>query len=187
MYVMCLLQYWFDTGSDYTYGGPVPQESKLMLYVFYQINAMLNTYGLFIWLHKIMDNTPWLNLYQTRTRPEQCITDYEFQLHVIKGLEMLRNWLKNWYLVEATGEWRHLKLHCGSLDRLPFPCSYEDQRPGNEGPFYHNRGIRPNKVEPTPEDAPHVANTMLEALAHHNRPQSEARECQEYQQQQDNT
>ena len=61
MYVMCLLQYWFDTGSVYTYGGPVWQESKLMLYVFYQINAMLNTYGLFIWLHKIMDNTPWLN------------------------------------------------------------------------------------------------------------------------------
>ena len=67
------------------------------------------------------------------------------------------------------------------------PHSYEDQRPGNEGPFYHSRGIHPNEIEPTPEDAPQVANAMLEALAHHNHWQSEARDCQEYQWQQDNT
>ena len=89
--------------------------------------------------------------------------------------------------MEDTAEWRHLKLYGGSLDRLPFPCSYEDQWPGNEGLFYRSRGIRPNEVEPTPENAPLVANAMLEALAHHNRRQSEARDPQEYQQQQDNT
>ena len=89
--------------------------------------------------------------------------------------------------MEATAEWRYLSLYGGSLDRLPFPCSYEDQRPGNEGPFYRNRGICPDKVEPTPENAPRVANAMLEALAHHNRRQTEARDHQEYQRQQDNT
>ena len=90
---------------------------------------------------------------------------------MIKGLEILQNWLRNRYLVEAMAEWR----------------SYEDQRPGNKGPFYRSRGIRPNEVEPTPENAPQVANAMLEALAHHNRRQSEARDRQEYQRQQDNT
>ena len=84
-------------------------------------------------------------------------------------------------------EWRHLNLHGGSLDRLPFPHSYEDQQPGNEGLFYRNRGIHPNEVEPMLENAPHVANAMLEALAHHNHWQTEARDHQEYQQQQDNT
>ena len=84
-------------------------------------------------------------------------------------------------------EWRHLNLHSGSLDRLPFLHSYEDQRPGNEGPFYCNRGIHPDEVKPTPENAPCVANAMLEALAHHNHRQSKARDCQEYQWQQDNT
>ena len=106
---------------------------------------------------------------------------------MIKGLEILWNWLRNHYLVEATAEWRHLKLYGGSLDRLPFPCSYEDEPPSNEGPFYCSRGICPNEVEPTLENAPQVANTMLEALAHHNRQQSEARDHQEYQRQQDNT
>ena len=134
-----------------------------------------------------MDNTPWLSYYQARTWPEQCIADYESHLHVIKGLEVLQNWLRNRYLVEAMAEWRHLKLYGGSLDRLPFPRSYEDQRPGNKGPFYRSRGIHPNKVEPTLENAPQVANAMLEALAHHNRWQSEARDCQEYQRQQHNT
>ena len=63
----------------------------------------------------------------------------------------------------------------------------EDQWPGNEGPFYHSRGIHPNEVEPMPENAPQMANAMLEALAHHNCRQSEARDRQEYQRQQDNT
>ena len=186
-YLMCLLQYWYDAGSVYTCGGPIQQESKLMLFVFYRINALLNPYSIFIWLHEVMDNTPWLSYYQAHTWPEQHIADYESHLHLIKGLEILQNWLRNCYLVEATAEWRHLKLHGGSLDRLPFPCSYEDQWPSNEGPFYRSRGICPNKVEPTLENAPHVANAMLEVLAHHNRQQSEARDCQEYQQHQDNT
>ena len=154
MYLMCLLQYWYEAGSVYTYGGPVRQESKLMLYVFYQINTMLNPYSIFIRLHEVMDNTPWLSYYQAHTWPEQRIADYKSHLHVIKGLEILRNWLRNCYLVEATAEWRHLKLYGGSLDRLPFPCSYEDQQPGNKGLFYRSRGIHPNEVKPTLENAP---------------------------------
>ena len=108
MYLMHLLQYWYDAGSVYTYGGPVRQESKLMLFVFYRINAMLNPYSLYIHLHEVMDNTPWLSYYQARTWLEQHIADYESHLHVIKGLELLQNWLRNCYLVEATTEWRHL-------------------------------------------------------------------------------
>ena len=180
-YLMHLLQYWHDASSDFTYGSPVRQESKLMLFVFYQINAMLNPHGLYIRLHEVMDSTPWLSYYHACTRLEQCIADYESHLHVIKGLELLWNWLRNHYLVEAMTEWRHLQLHGGSLDRLPFPRSYEDERPGNKGPFYHSRGIRPNEIESTPENAPQVANTMLESLAHHKCQQSEARDCQEYQ------
>ena len=134
-----------------------------------------------------MDNTLWLSYYQACTRPEQHIADYESHMHMIKGLEVLWNWLRNHYLVEAMVEWRHLQLHGGSLDRLPFPRSYEDQRPSNEGPFYCSRGIRPNEIEPTLENAPQVANAMLEAMAHHNCWQSEARDHQEYQWQQDNT
>ena len=42
--LMCLLQYWYDASSVYTYGGPIRQERKLMLLVFYRINAMLNPY-----------------------------------------------------------------------------------------------------------------------------------------------
>ena len=152
----------------------------------HQINIMLNPYGIFIGLHEVMDNTLWLSYYQAHTWPEQRIADYESHLHVIKGLEVLWNWLRNCYLVEATVEWRHLKLYSGSLDRLPFPHSYEDKRPGNEGSFYCSRGIHPNEVKPTLENAPKVANAMLEALAHHNCWQLKARDCQEYQQQQDN-
>ena len=157
-YLMHLLQSRYDAGSVYTYSGPVRQESKLMLFVFSQINVMLNPHGLYIRLHAVMDNTPWLSYYQARTRPEQHIADYESHLHVIKGLVLLRNWLRNHYLVEATAEWGHLQLHGGSLDRLPFPHSYEDEQPGNEGSFYHSRGICPNEIEPTPENVPQVAD-----------------------------
>ena len=86
---MHLLQYWYDAGLVYTYGGPVRQESKLMLFVYYQINAMLNPHHLFIRMHEVMDNTPWHHYYQACTQLEQCIADYESHLHIIKGLELL--------------------------------------------------------------------------------------------------
>ena len=186
-YLMYLLQYCFDTGLVYTYSNPVRQESQLMLFVFYCINAMLNPHGLFIHMHEVMDNTPWHSYYQACTGPEQCIADYKSHLHVIKGLELLWNWLRNRFLVEAMAEWKHLQLYRSSLDRLPFPHSYKDEQPSNEGPFDRSKGIRPHEIEPTPENTPQVANTKLEALGRHKRLQSEARDHQEYQRQQDNT
>ena len=66
-YLLHLLQYLYDASLVYTYGGPVSQESKLMLFICYRINAMLNPYGLYIHLHEVMDNTPWLSYYQART------------------------------------------------------------------------------------------------------------------------
>ena len=42
-------------------------------------------------------------------------------------------------------------------------------------------------VEIRPENAPRITNVMIEALAWHDRRQREARDCQEYQQQLDNT
>ena len=122
IYLMRLLQYWHDASTVYTYG-----ESKLMLYVFYRINAMLNPYSIYIWLLEVMDNTPWLHNYQESTQPADRIVDYESHLHIIKGLEILCNWLWNRYLVEAMVEWRHLTLHSDALDKIPYPRSYEDQ------------------------------------------------------------
>ena len=49
---------------------------------------------------------------------------------------------------------------------IPFPQSYEDQRPGNVSPFYQKNGIHP-QVEPTLESAPVIANMMIEAMHHH--------------------
>ena len=102
------------------------------------------------------------------------------------GLDLLRNWLKNHYLVEATEEWKFMCCHGGSLNQIPFPHSYEDQRPGNKGPFYRSNGIHP-QIEPTLANTPCITNTMLEALVCHDRRQSEARDCQEYSQQQNNS
>ena len=67
MYLMHLLQYWYNASLVYTYGGPVRQESKLMLFTFYQINAMLNPHGLFIHMHEVLDNMPWHHYYQAHT------------------------------------------------------------------------------------------------------------------------
>ena len=42
-------------------------------------------------------------------------------------------------------------------------------------------------VEIWPENAPRIANVMIEALAWHNHQQREARDCQKYQRQLDST
>ena len=89
MCLMHLLQYWYNAGSGYTYRGPVRQESKLMLFVYYRINAMLNPYSIFIRLNKVMDNTPWGHYYQDHTWPAQCIANYNSQVYITKGLKLL--------------------------------------------------------------------------------------------------
>ena len=186
LYLMRLLQYWYDATTVYTYSRPVQQESKLMLFVYYRINAMLNSNAIFIWLYEVMDFMLWGRYYKDCSQPTEWVEYYQFHRHIIARLELRWNWLKNCYLVEATEEWKFITIYSSALDQMPFPCSYEDQRPGNKGPFYHSKGICP-QIKPMLEDALQIANSMLEALAHHDWWQSEARDRQEYQQQQDNT
>ena len=186
-YLLKLLQYWHDANSLYEYGGPVWTEGKLMFFVFYHVNEMLNPENLYIRLHEIMDGMPWHSYYLEHHSKEDREAYFGDHVNIIQGLEHLRDWLKNRYLAEARETWHHLKIHSGDIDRLPYPQSYEDQRPRNECVFYRNRGATMEDVEIWPEKAPRIANVMIEALARHDRRQREARDCQEYQQQLDST
>ena len=186
-YLLKLLQYWHDANSLYEYGGPVQTEGKLMLFVFYHVNEMLNLENLYIRHHEIMNGTPWHRYYLEHHSKEDREVYFRDHVNIIQGLEHLRDWLKNWYLAEARETWHHLKIHSGDIDRLPYPQSYEDQHPGNECVFYRNRGATMEDVKIRPKNAPCIANVMIEALAQHNCQQREARDCQEYQQQLDST
>ena len=57
-YLLKLLQYWHNANSLYECGRPVQTEGKLMLFVLFYVNEMLNPENLYIWLHEIMDGTP---------------------------------------------------------------------------------------------------------------------------------
>ena len=75
-----------------------------MLFVYYQINTMLNSNSIFIQLHEVMDFTPWGHYYKDRSWPAERMEYLESHRHIIARLDLLQNWLKNWYLVEATEE-----------------------------------------------------------------------------------
>ena len=182
-----LLQYWHDPNSLYEYGRPMQMEGKLMLFVFYHVNKMLNLENLYIRLHEIMDGTPWHSYYLKHHSKEDREAYFGDHVNIIQGLEHLRDWLKNWYLAEARETWHHLKIHSRNIDCLLYLRSYEDQRPGNECMFYRNRGATMEDVEIRPENAPCIANMMIEALAQHDHQQREARDHQEYQWQLDST
>ena len=118
---MKLLQYWHDANSLYEYGGLVWTECKLMLFVFYHVNEMLNPENLYIRLHKIMDGTPWCSYYFEHHSKEDREVYFRDQVNVIQGLEHLRNWIRNWYLAEARETWHHLKTHSEDIDRMLYP------------------------------------------------------------------
>ena len=158
VYLLKLLQYWHDANSLYEYGGPVQMEGKLMLFVFYHINEMLNLENLYIQLHEIMDGTPWCSYYLEHHSKEDCEAYFGDHVNIIQGLEHLRDWLKKRYLAEARETWHHLKIHSGDIDHLPYPRFYEDQCPGNEGMFYRNWGATMEDVEIRPEK-PHASPT----------------------------
>ena len=120
-YLLKLLQYWHDANSLYEYSGPVRMEGKLMLFVFYHVNEMLNPENLYIWLHEIMDGMPWHRYYLEHHSKEDCEVYFRDHINIIQGLEHLRDWLKNRYLVEAHETWHHLKIHSGDIDHLLYP------------------------------------------------------------------
>ena len=120
-YLLKLLQYWHDANSLYEYSGPVQMESKLMLFVFYHVNKMLNLENLYIRLHKVMDGMPWHSYYLEHHSKEDCEVYFGDHVNIIQGLEHLRDWLKNRYLAEAHETWHHLKIHSGDIDHLPYP------------------------------------------------------------------
>ena len=92
-----------------------------MLFVFYHVNEMLNPENLYIWLHEIMDGTPWHRYYLEHHSKEDCEAYFRDHINIIQGLEHLRDWLKNQYLAEARKAWHHLKIHSGDIDRLLYP------------------------------------------------------------------
>ena len=186
-YLLKLLQYWHDANSLYEYSRPVWTEGKLMLFVFYHVNEMLNPENLYIRLHEIMDGMPWCSYYLEHHSKEDHQAYFGDHINIIQGLEHLRDWLKNRYLAKARETWHHLKIHSGDIDHLPYPRSYEDQCPGNECMFYRNRGATMEDVEIQPENTLCITNMMIEALAQHDRRQREAGDRQEYQWQLDST
>ena len=94
-YLLKLLQYWHDAKTLYEYGGPVQTEGKLMLFVFYHINEMLNLESLYIRLHDIMDSTRWHAYYLKHHSKEDREAYFRGHVNIIQGLEYLKSWLKN--------------------------------------------------------------------------------------------
>ena len=158
-YLLKLLQYWHDANSLYKYGRPVWTEGKLMLFVFYHVNEMLNPENLYIWLHEIMDGTPWHSYYLEHHSKEDHEAYFRDHINIIQGLEHLRDWLKNQYLAKARETWHHLKIHSRDIDCLPYPRSYEDQHPGNEGLFYGNQGATMWGMSRSGPKMPHTSPT----------------------------
>ena len=56
---MTLIQYWEDAESLYEYGRSVRHYSKLMLFIFYQINLVLWCHCIKIKLFQVLEDTPW--------------------------------------------------------------------------------------------------------------------------------
>ena len=184
-YLLKLLQYWHDANSLYEYGGPVRTEGKLMLFVFYHVNEMLNPENLYIRLHEIMDGTPWHSYYLEHHSKEDHEVYFGDHVNIIQGLEHLRDWLKNRYLAEAHETWHHLKIHRHRLPAVPVilwrPTPWKWMRVLQKPGSYHG-GCRDLARK-------HPTHCQCDdwTLAQHNHRQREARDCQEYQRQLDST
>ena len=121
VYLLKLLQYWHDANSLYEYSGLVWTEGKLMLFVVYHVNEMLNPENLYIRLHEIMDGMPWHSYNLEHHSKEDREAYFGDHVNIIQGLEHLRDWLKNRYLAEARETWHYLKKHSGDIDHMPYP------------------------------------------------------------------
>ena len=76
-YFLALLQYQKDTNSPYSYGGSIQYDSKLMMYVYYQIKCLLHIGKIELQLYVVKLMTPWAVYGREQYMPAEITKQHE--------------------------------------------------------------------------------------------------------------
>ena len=134
-YLLMLLQYWKDVDSPYPYGGLLHHDSKLMMFLYYQIKHLLFMGKINLHHYSIKNQTPWTTFARQHYSTHQVTKQWETYATICEELAELKDWLLKCYEVELDAEVWEVEQCCEDLWRMSLPRNSADQCPGNEDLF----------------------------------------------------
>ena len=138
-YFLALMQFWKDETMPFQYGGVVRHDSKVMLYVMFQLKAVLKLVDFQLHHYAVKASTTWVDYARRNLTDDQVTADRKAHQRTNDELTALKFWMQCRYQEEADLELEILQRIQGDVDRLVVYREDRRRHPGNEEEYRRMR------------------------------------------------
>ena len=135
-YFLVLMQFWKDETMPFHYGGVVRHDSKVLLYVMFQLKAVLKLVDFKFHHYTVKAMTTWNDYARENLTGDQVTADRKAHQKMHDELIALKNWMQCCYQEEADLELEILQRIRGDVDRLLVHREDRHCHPGNEEEYH---------------------------------------------------
>ena len=130
------MQFWKDETTPFQYGGVVRHDSKVLLYVMFQLKAVLKSVDFQFHHYAVKNTTTWNNYARRNLTSDQVMADRKAHQKTHDELTTLKIWMQHRYQEEDDLELEILQRICGDVDRLTVHWENSRHHPGNEDEYH---------------------------------------------------
>ena len=123
----------------FQYGGIVRHDSKVLLYVMFQLKAVLKLVDFKFHHYAVKATTTWNDYARENLTGNQVTADRKVHQKTHDELTALKNWMQRHYQEEADLELEILQRIRGDVDRLLVHREDRRRHPGNEEEYHRMR------------------------------------------------
>ena len=135
-YFLALMQFWKDETTPFQYGGIVRHDSKVLLYVMFQLKAVLKSVDLQFHHYAVKNTTTWNDYARRNLTSDQVMADRKAHQKTHDELTALKIWMQHHYQEEADLELEILRRIRSDVDRLTVHRENRRCHPGNEDEYH---------------------------------------------------
>ena len=131
-YFLALMQFWKDEMTPFQYGGIVRFDSKVLLYIMFQLKAVLRSVDFQFHHYAVKNTTTWNDFARQKLTSDQVTADRKAHQKMHDELTSLKRLMQHRYEEEADLEWEILQRIRGDIDCLMVHREDRCCHPGNE-------------------------------------------------------
>ena len=138
-YFLVLMQFWKDETTPFQYGCIVRYDSKVLLYVMFQLKKVLKLVDFKFHHYAVKVTTTWNDYARENLTGNQVTADRKAHQKMHDKLTTLKNWMQRRYQEEADLELEILQRIRGDVDRLLVHREDRHRHLGNEEEYHRMR------------------------------------------------
>ena len=171
------MQFWKDETTPFQYGGVLRHDSKVLLYIMFQLKAVLKSVDFQFHHYAVKNTTTWNDYARENLTSDQVVADRKAHQKTHDELTALKIWMQHCYQEEADLELQILQRIHGNVDRLEVHRENRRHHPGNDKEY---RLMRQKLAEEQNKGRGATGTFNKERETRDQRRESESREWQQY-------